>query len=275
MVQLLGSYCKINSITEIKKIVNQIHSTLPSKGVSNVKNWVKLLTGLHPQIDSYVKTLPYWKPYSEIIGTNTIMYYADTSCIDITFWSSDPVFITNEIVWFTDAWASPSYIRESIREKLSDSAVEFIQTAGVTTSRMQYKNLVLETERTTKSGSGAETYQDRPIEPDVVHGASLNNDWYNQELRTMSDVKEPMYKYARKHLDQGGVFVHVLVNHLNPLEPDATSEKRAIVRSSPIGVEETFPRGNSAIAVATDQNGNRILKNATQVDNSDLGPEIV
>lgn len=243
MVKLLGSYCKNNSMDEIKKIVTQIHGTLPQKKVSIVKNWVKYLTGLHPKIDDHLKTLDYWKKvYSELIGTNNIIYYADTSCIDITYWVKNPQFETNEIVWTTDEWPSPSYIRESVREKLPSDAVLFIQEAGLTCSKVQFRNVVLESQRSTESGTGAEIEQSRPIGNDEAHGSSLNNDSYNQSMRTMPEVKEAMYKYAINHLDSGGSYVHVLVNHLQPLVTSAAAEKRAIVFNSPIGVEETLDR---------------------------------
>ena len=91
-------------------------------------------------------------------------------------------------------------------------------------------------------------------------------------MRPMPEVKEAMYKYAIKHLDSGGSYVHVLVNHLQPLVTEATAEKRAVVFNSPIGVEETFPRANTDITINTDLNGNRILENATTVDNDSLKP---
>lgn len=273
MVKLLGAYCKTNSIEEIKKVVTSIHNSLPEKNVSIVKNWVNYLTGLHPKIDDHLKTLEYWKKlYSELIGTNNIIYYADTSCIDISFWVKNPLFETNEIVWFTDEWPSPSYIRETVREKLPSVAVKFIQEAGLTCTKVQYRNVVLESQRTTESGTGAEKGQSRPIGNGEVHGSSLNNDWYNQSMRTMPEVKEAMFNYAINHLDDRGVFVHVLVNHMQPLVTDAAAEKSAITFSDPIGVEETFPRANTSITIDTDLNGNRILRNPTSVDNDSLKP---
>jgi len=273
MVKLLGAYCKTRSIEEIKKVISSIHSTLPTKGVSNVKNWVKLLTGLHPETDNFLETLPYWKtPYSEVIGTNTIMYYADNSTIDITMWTSDPMFVTNEIVWFTDPWKTVSYLRESVREKLNSEVVDLIQRAGNTTTSLMCRNLVREALKTTAEGIGAEEYQVRPIPANLAHGISLNNDWYNQTNRIMPSDKSAARNDAITRLDTGGVLIHVLVNHLKPLVPKAESIKGAIISSSPLGVEETFPH-RIDIPVKTDIGGNNLTENKTVVDNSVLKPE--
>ena len=272
MVQLLGAYCKTNSMDEIKNIITQIHSTLPSKPVANVKNWVRLLTGIHPQIDQFIKSLAYWKPYSEIIGTNTIMYYADTSTIDITMWSNSPLFVDNRIVWFTDPWKSPSYLRESLREKLDSDVVEYIQNAGRTTTKLIYRNIAYEAHITTRKVDGAEVEQERPVDPAITHGVGLNNDWYNQYFRIMPSNKPLAKSDAITYLDRGGVFVHVLVNHLQPLFADSRAEVRSIEYRKPLGVEETFPRAVEN-TIITDKSGNVILPNTTVIDNEVLEPE--
>ena len=57
MVELLGSQCKKNSISEMYKTIEKIHNTLNDKSIPEIKNWIRIMTGMHPAIDKKLKKI--------------------------------------------------------------------------------------------------------------------------------------------------------------------------------------------------------------------------
>lgn len=281
MVKLLGSYCQPGVINKIFESVQEIHSTLGKKAPSDVKNWVRILTGLHPQIDSKLKTLAYWQtPYSEVIGTNTIIYYPGTESIDITKWGTRPYYKTNEVKWRPTPWTHPHYIRESVRQKLDpDDVVAYIQNAGLSTTKYLRRNLIWEALISTDSNiNGMEYGVRRPIKPkppEINHGVSLNNDWYHQHYRIMTHCKPIARDNAIAHLDSGGVKRSYLVNHLTPLKNTHIAQRTANALKRPLGVEETFPFKSKNIVIYTDNSPQPVIKKVKKVNNDVLIPEII
>lgn len=276
MVKLLGSYCKENSIDQIKQIVTLIHNELNGKGKHIIKSWTRKLTSLHPKVDDYIKNnLGFFKtPYSEIIGTNTIMYYADTSNIDIYFWAKAPLFKDNQVIWFDNPWESPTYLRESIREKLPTKVVEHIMNSSHITTKYMRRNLTYEALRTTANGTGGEEQQVRPIDFNIAHGVSLNNDHYHQEKRIFNNTNKVFGKIdAITKLDETGCLVHLLVNYLEPLMVFENAAEKSVQMSSPIGIEETFPRHTSDGKINTSNAGQPVYPMETKVNDDSLKPE--
>ena len=280
MVKLMGAYCQKASISKINAVIKEIHGTLSSKKPPEIKGWVKLITGLHPQVDKQTRTLGFWKmPYSEVIGTNTLLYYPGTPSIDITAWAVKPYYKDNIVEWRTKPWTAPHYIRESVRQKLDPSSVvQFIQNANLSTTKYMRRNLIWESLITTKSDSGgAESGQSRPIKPKVPainHGASLNNDWYHQHYRIMTKCKPTAKDNAIAHLDSSEK-VSYLVNHLTPLDNCHIAQRTTTQYKAPLGVEETFPRRPTGLAIDVDNSGQPVYKSASTVNNDVLKPEII
>jgi hypothetical protein len=281
MVKLLGSHCKSNSIDEISKVIKDIHETFNDKDVPEIKNWVRLLTGLHPAIDKQIKQYGFWSmPYSEIIGTNTILYYANTNSIDITFWAKKPMFTDNQIVWTQSPWESPHYIRESTRQKLDSGIVAYMQNANHETTKYMRRNLIWESVVTTKKLTGGEIRQKRPIEPvlpDINHGASLNNDWYHNYFRIMDGAdgnKSIAWHDAVCHLTQDGYFVHLLVNHITPLINASIAQAEATDLKG-LDAEDTFPNRPAKLRSFIDHSGQEVWNNEDFVNNDILKPEII
>lgn len=282
MVRLMGAYCLPNSVLKIYRAIEKIHNTFNEKKTPEVKNWIKLLTGLHPDVDKKIKNLGYWKkPYSEVIGTNTIVYYPTIESIDITNWGQKPKFVNNEVKWFLEPWESPSYLRETVRHKLDSSAVEYIQNANLLTTQIQRRNHIYEAFQSTEMGSGTEKTQVRPIEPIVPtinHGVSLNNDWYHQFFRIMpgtAGAKFLSWNNAYNHLTEGGFLVYRLVNHMEPLLNVNTAYPTNSRFVKPLGVEETFPNRKSNLYVDVDNSGQVVLNNTGEINNDVLEPEII
>ena len=281
MVKLLGAYCQKDVINKIYKAVKEIQDTLSSKEPGDAKNWVRLLTGMHPQIDSKIRSLAYWKtPYSEVIGTNTIIYYPGTESIDITKWAVRPYYKTNEVKWRPVVWTHPHYIRESVRQKLDpDDVVAYIQNAGLSTTKYLRRNLIWEALISTDSeNDGAEYGVSRPIKPEVPeinHGVSLNNDWYHQHYRIMTHCKPTAKDNAIAHLDTGKAKRSYLVNHLTPLKNTHIAQKTLNRFKSPLGIEETFPRRSTRLTADTDNSPQHVIKKVSKVNNDVIEPEII
>lgn len=277
MVNLMGSYCKPNSIAEITNSIATIHETLNNKEAPEIKNWIRLMTGLHPEIDRQIQSFGYWNmPYSESLGTNTIMYYAGQDTIDITNWVNPPVR-TNDVTWSTDPVTAPSYIREGIRQKLNSNIVELIQNAAALTTKYQRRNLIWESEVTTEAGTGNEIKQTRPIAatvPAINHGASLNNDWYHQTYR-IPKCKPIALINVVNHLTSGGYDVHLLVNYLTPLICDNKAQDVTTRLEAPLGIEETFPHRPKGLVADVDNSGQKVLASPMNVNNGVLVPEII
>jgi hypothetical protein len=276
-VALLGSLCEEGSIDSAKGVITDIHEKLNDKTPNLVKSWVRYIKGMHPKLDQFIsENLEYFKnPFSEIMGTNTTMYYADNSSIDLWYWSKNPKFKNNKAEWFLNPWPSPSYVRESVRQKLPSDVVELIMNAGHVMSKLSRRNIIYDALKTTADKSGTEIKQDRPINYKTAHGSALNSDWYHQNNRIMGGDKN---KYFSKNdimykVDEGGYWVHVLINHINPLIPYDNSNAKGIILKSPLGIEETFPNSDSSKSVNIINNGQRILPVSKKVNDESLKPE--
>jgi hypothetical protein len=272
MVGLLGAYCKNKPIDEIYKNIEQIHGTLNNKAAPEIKNWIRLLTGLHPELDKKIKNLGFWKtPYSEAIGTNTITYYPGPESVDIIYWSKAPTLTTNEVK--TPPLQNPSFIRESIREKLDSAVVELIQNSNHLTMQYLRRNLIWESLLTTAKGTGREAVQSRPIDASTVHGVSLNNDWYHGDR--VAACRSSCKSDAVNYLCKNGANCDKLVNHLTPLINSCKAQTVAARFESPLGVEETFPRRLSNLIADIDNSGQKVLKTPDKINNDVLKPEII
>ncbi len=277
MVKLLGAFSKPNSIAEITNVIAEIHNTLNDKDVPEIKNWIRILTGLHPEIDGQLQNLGYWSmPYSEVMGTNTIMYYAGTDAVDISYWINPPV-TTNTVAWSTEPIENPSYVREGVRQKLNSNVVEMIQNAAFLTTKYMRRNLIWEAEVTTQVDTGNEMVQTRPIKPvtpTINHGVSLNNDWYHQTYR-IPVCKPVALANIINHLTSGGADIHMLVNYLTPLIDDNKAQSVTARLEAPLGIEETFPHRPTGLVADVDNSGQKVLASPTAVNNDVLVPEII
>ena len=272
MVKLMGAYCYPGSITEIYKVIENIHSTLNEKAIPETKNWIRLLTGLHPELDKKIKGLGFWKtPYSEIMGTNTILYYAGPDAVDIKYWSKAPTLTSNIVK--NPPLQTPHFIRETVREKLDSDVVELLQNSNHLTLQHLARNLIWDSRMTTAKGSGNEIVQSRPIPASTAHGVSLNNDWYHGER--ISACRAVCKSDTIYYLQKNGANCDKLVNHLNPLVNSNKAQTVTTRFESPLGIEETFPRRPSNLKADCDNSGQKVLKSPDKINNDVLKPEII
>lgn len=259
--------------------------TIPDKGAATIKDWVKYLKGLHPRLDLYLQDqknvrLSYFKNISDQIGSITVLHSADTSTIDPSAWGNQTDLTSNNIEKTTTPWFAPNFIRETMRQKMSSSVVNFIQSSNSKLTVSLQRNLPTETWKTTAPNIGSEVWQVRPVQPVLTQGAHLNADWYHWQFRVYPPIiglKEKglmdSLDYLNRYFDRGDYTVHVLLQHLHSMKPYAEAEGHGISMSQPFGPEDTFPTKDSNISLITDLKGQPLLNRADYVDNTILKPK--
>lgn len=298
MRELLKCYESKDTTADFMAVIHNIHETFatkllpiditPYKGVANVRNWVKLLTNIHPIIDSSISDaldqLPlfkmcYFKDTSEIIGHNIILDTSDTSNVDITLWKETSEFLDNKVVKSNKLWSAPSYIRENIRHKLDSSVVRLVQSANSRLSGAMARNAVSEAFYATDMLGGTVRVV-RPLPPiPIAHGLSLVSDTYQREIRILAMSVESAYKdalsYLSQYYDMGDFLVHVIVNHLHPMGIYMEADCSAIKYQTPTGVEETFSPATYNLSLITDHRGNRMDIQETKINNNVIVPVVI
>ena len=297
MRELLKCFQKKDNITEIMSVIHSIHETFatklipiditPYKGVTNVRNWVNILTNIHPLIDSSLRDsleqLPlykmcYFKPTSEIIGHNIILDTSDTSNVDITAWKETSEFLDNRIIKLPKTWSAPSYIRENIRHKMDSSVIRLIQQANAHLAGCLARNAVSEAYyQTDPAGGVVRGVRASPIP--LPHGLSLVSDTYQRELRVLLMSVDEAYKDSVSFLSQyynyGDFLVHLVVNHLHPMGLYQEADNSAITYQTPTGCEETFSPATYNLSLTTDHRGNPLNIQSDSVNDNVIIPAVI
>ena len=304
MQKLLGAFQRTSSIEELRTIIFDINQCMaikhplysipppyiPDVGATNIRNWVRLLKGLHPRIDlelNFTKETQmfFFRDVSEEIGSITVTTNADTSTIDQSAWGNGTELMHNVRGRNTLPFYAPSYIRETLRQKLDSNVAKIIQSSNTSLATHMQRNLPTETWKSTTPITGGECWQVRPVQPMLTQGAHNNPDWYHWQYRTLTlnplmGLKEQGLKdsldYLNKYYNLGDFTVHALVNHLTPLKPFAEAEKRTIEQSTPQGIEETFPTANVTQRSLTYLNGQLVnsVERDVKSDDTILKPTI-
>jgi len=299
MRELMKCYQEKDNIDQFMAVIHNIHETFatklfpidttPYKGVTNVRNWLKFLTNIHPIIDSNIsQTLEqnlttlktcFLKNTSEIIGQNTILDSSNTSNVDITLWKETSEFLNNDISKKTKMWSAPSYIRENVRHKLDSSTVRLIQSSYSKLSGCMARNSVSEAYYATDMMGGISRVQrPLPIVP-IAHGLSLVSDTYHSEVRILAPSVNDAYKDTLSYLSQyynfGDFLVHIIVNHLHPMGLYMEADSSAIEYQKPTGVEETFSPATYNMSIITDQRGNRLDIQEDEINNNVIKPTVL
>lgn len=298
MKKLLGAFQFTNSIEEIRSRIFDINQCLaikhpiysvpppymPDVGATNIRDWIKFLKGLHPrldlELDFFKETLLYYfRDFSEEIGSITVTTNADTSTIDQSAWGNSTDIVTNKRQRDTLPFYAPSYVRETLRQKLDANVAKIIQSSNTALTTNMQRNLPTETWKSTKMVTGGECWQQRPVPYMLTKAAHNNADWYHWQYRVLTlnplnGLKEKGLKdsmdYLNKYFDHGDFIVHAQVNHLTPLKPFAEAEKRVIEQSDPVGIEETFPTANTKNRAVTYINGQTVGIAERNINNDDI-----
>lgn len=293
MYYLMGSFQKFNPITYIINEIQSIQLTMATKkipttdltcqkGAAGIKGWIKNLTNIHPLIDTHIKKnnvdiFKYWKEYSDLIGTNTVLYNTDTTNIDISYWGETPNNMTNDILRTNMPFFAPHYIREGTRTKLDSNTVHLIQSANAKCTLNMSQNLVKSATRSSKPITGGEYTVERPnIGIPKAIGHSLQNDYYHWMIRVMPIIKlgglKDCIMYCNEYYLYGDFTISALVNHLWPMKPYAKAEDHIIVKSAPQGIEETAPNALRRPGLYTDMAGNPVFEDTKELNEQPLYP---
>lgn len=291
MYNLMASFQKFkpipNIIQEIKSIlITMATKKLPidlnsQKGAAGIKGWIKAITNIHPSIDTYLKEnnveiFKYWKEYSDLLGTNTVLHNADPSSTDITYWGETPDNMTNDINRFNMPYYAPHYIREGTRTKLDNEVIHLIQSANAKTSLNMSQNLVKSATISTKPITGGEYTVLRPDLTPKAIGHSLQNDFYHWMFRVMPIMRlgglKDCIMYCNEYYTYGDFTISSLVNHLWPMKLYSKAESHLIVKSAPQGIEETAPSNTNSTVLFTDMAGNPSFSDTKEINNQSLVP---
>lgn len=298
MRELMKGFQKKDNIKEFMGVIHNIHETFatklipidatPYKGVTNVRNWMKFLTNIHPIIDSSLKDsldqLPllkmcFFKDTSEIMGHNVILDTSDTTNVDITLWKETSELFDNSISKLPKVWSAPSHIRETVRHKLDNSVVRLVQSANARLSGDLARNTVSEAFYATDPLGGiSRVPRPLPLVP-IAHGLSLVSDTYQREIRILAMSVDAAYKDALSYLSQyynfGDFLVHIIVNHLFPMGLYMEADCSIIKYQTPTGVEETFSPATYNLSLLTDHRGNRIDIQEAEINNNVIKPVVI
>ena len=300
MRELMKTYQQNNNIERLMGVIHGIHETFatklipiditPYKGVTNVRNWMKFLTNIHPIVDSNLRNaleqLPlfkmcFFKDTSEIMAENVILDTSDTTNVDITKWKETSELINNTINKLPKTFSAPSYIRENVRHKLDSSVVRLIQGSNAKLSGCMARNAVSEAYYATDLLGGVSKIV-RPIPPvplAMAHGLSLVGETYHREIRILAMSVDHSYKDIVSFLSQyynfGDFLVHLIVNHLWPMGLYQEADCSITKYQTPTGVEETFSPATYNLSMTTDHRGNRLDIQEDSVNNDVIKPTII
>lgn len=271
MIEFKGSFCKPDPINSILRSITRVHNSLNSKKTPEIKNWLRILTGIHPEIDRKIKKLGYWKmQHSENIGTNTITYNPDYSSVDVLKWGKITPCINNDP--HIKSNGKISYIRDSMRQKLDSPVVEFIQNANHIGTAFLLRNLTSERYMSTDSrNGGSEIVIKGTIAKETAHGCSLNADVHHNER--MESIRMQCINDAISYLRRDGTDSYKLVNHITPLTNKDISHGIGAILKDPLNIEYNIPIKGSPKKYEIDQSGQRVLKSPTDINNDVLKPE--
>lgn len=300
MRELMKAYQQGNNIEKLMGVIHSIHETFatklvpiditPYKGVTNVRNWMKFLTNIHPIVDSSLQDslekLPlfkmcFFKDTSETMAENVILDTSDTTNVDITKWKETSELMNSSISKLPKTFSAPSYIRENIRHKLDNSVVRLVQESNAKLSGCLARNAVSEAYYATDVLGGTSKIV-RPIPPVPVamaHGLSLVSETYHREIRILLMSVDHSYKDIVSFLSQyynfGDFLVHLIVNHLHPMGLYQEADCSVTKYQTPTGIEETFSPATYKLTMTTDHRGNRLDIQEDAINNDVIKPTII
>lgn len=300
MRELMKCFQKKDESTEFMAVIHSIHETFatktlpiditPYKGVTNIRNWMKFLTNIHPIIDSGIteslEMLPlfkmcHFKNTAEVMAENVILDTSDTTNVDITKWKETSELMNNDISKLPKLFTAPTYIRENIRHKLDNSVIRLIQASNAKLSGCMARNAVSEAYYATDLLGGV-TKIVRPIPPlplPMAHGLSLVSETYHREIRILLMSVDHSYKdivsYLSQYYNFGDFMVHLIVNHLWPMGLYQEADSSITHYQTPTGIEETFSPATYDLSLTTDNRGNRLDIQESKVNNNVIKPTII
>lgn len=103
---------KLNSITELIRVINIINKALDFEDATTIRAWVHKIVKTHPLVDDAIKELTYFKPISEEVGSTYLLHTPDTQTLSLDDWSTD----------------FPTPIRNLLKYKMDDTYYDKIHT---------------------------------------------------------------------------------------------------------------------------------------------------
>jgi len=89
ILKLNGAKVKLNSIKELTDVVQTINRMLDAKDPVVTREWVHMASKLHPKVDDSIKSMEYFKPISNEVGSTHLMHTPDTQTLALGDWSTE------------------------------------------------------------------------------------------------------------------------------------------------------------------------------------------
>jgi hypothetical protein len=179
---------KSTSLEKSATVIEALNKELPSKGVSETREYVRYFRDRHPMIDESLQYLSMFQPYSEHVGSSFLGYTPDKPSLQLEDWSS----------------SIPTSIRSNIRRKVSKDLRVSIETTYTDLNKRFAGNL------------SNEFYFERREPHNTANAFHLTGDimWINNHIN-MNSFLIPLVKSTVRSslLDQ-----LILINYLVPVE---------------------------------------------------------
>lgn len=162
--KLNGAKTSIESFSKIEALIGTIHRQFKDYETAVIKNWLKILRKIHPEVDENIKDLLYFKPISDEIGSRTLGYYPDTQSLDLEDWGTD----------------KPKPIRYNIEYKINKNDLDNINNSYKLLNQAMVRNLSTEFTEERKANynhneahdyhiAGDSTYSERMKETSLIN----------------------------------------------------------------------------------------------------------
>lgn len=120
---------KTIGLDAIVQVIGKIHDTLDEEGTINIREHVRTLQQIHPNIDKQLINLKYFKPMSESVGAPFLAYTIDKSALPYVYWISPLPEL------------KPLAVRQNIINKLDSATLFSIEAAYTSLNQKLASNI--------------------------------------------------------------------------------------------------------------------------------------
>ncbi len=116
---------KSQTLSKQLDVAENISQTIKDSGVSEMREKVRGLTGIHPFLDDNLKQLPLFTPVSEYIGSWLLGFNLDKSNVQLQYWND----------------GTPKSVRYNLTKKLNSDTINEIEKAYTITNQGLCNNI--------------------------------------------------------------------------------------------------------------------------------------
>jgi hypothetical protein len=184
---------KSTGINDQITATGKVNKELSSKGVSEMREYVRLLKNHGPQIDAYTANLSYFQPTSDYVGSSFLAYTPDKTSLYLEDWKS----------------TKPKAVRQNILHKLPPTTLSAIEENYQKINTRFFSNI------------SNEFLVERRPGINLTHGYHIMGDamWINNHV----DTAAPLIKSIALKLPTANTPIG-LIEYLTPIDETLTVE---------------------------------------------------